>query len=107
MSNILLFALIFIPLSIHLGVVALVYYDTGRVPLERRRWLLLVGLIPIFGFFMYLFERSELEYDPSEDPYAGGGYNIHPSREDDFPFSSADGNEATREDDDRSAERDG
>ncbi|SFS66774.1 PLD nuclease N-terminal domain-containing protein [Halostagnicola kamekurae] len=97
MVSLLLVALISAALCAHAGLVGVVYYDTGTVALERRRWLLLVGLIPIFGFFMYLFERSELDYDPSTDPYAGGGYNVHPSRADDFPFSSSDGQEGARE----------
>lgn len=96
MSSLLLFAFVFVALCVHVGLVGVVYYDTGTVALERRRWLLLVGLIPVFGFFMYLFERSELDYDPSTDPYAGGGYNVHPSRADEFPFSSSDGQEGAR-----------
>ncbi|KDE59626.1 hypothetical protein EL22_19340 [Halostagnicola sp. A56] len=96
MSSLLLIALVFVALCAHAGLVGVVYYDTGTVALERRRWLFLVGLIPIFGFFMYLFERSELDYDPSTDPYAGGGYNVHPSRADDFPFSSSEGQEGAR-----------
>lgn len=107
MVSLLLVTLVFAALCAHAGLVGVVYYDTGTVALERRRWLVLVGLIPIFGFFMYLFERSELDYDPSTDPYAGGGYNVHPSRADDFPFSSSDGQEGARageSDDLRSAE---
>ncbi|MCU4926561.1 hypothetical protein OB905_11310 [Halobacteria archaeon AArc-dxtr1] len=96
MSRVLLAIIVLIPLAWHLGLIAVVYYDTGRMPLERRKWLLIVGLIPIFGFFMYLFERSELDYDPEEDPYAGGKYNVHPSRADDFPLAE-DGEDVDRE----------
>ncbi len=88
MSTLLLVALIGIPIAWHLGVIGIVYYDTGRVPLDRRKWLFLTAVIPIFGFFMYLFERSELSYDPETDPYRGNNYNIHPSRADDAPLRS-------------------
>jgi hypothetical protein len=89
MSTALLLALILIPLGIHVLLTAVVYYDVEQLPLEQRKWTLIAGAIPLFGFFMYLFERSELDYDPSEDPYASGGYNVHPSRADDFPLSKS------------------
>ena len=87
MSNLLLAAIVGIPLAWHLGVAAIVYYDTGRVPLARRKWLAITLLIPIFGFFMYLFERSELSYDPETDPFRRKmGFEVHESRADDFGF---------------------
>ncbi len=88
MSTLLLAALVGIPLAWHLGVTAIVYYDSGRIPLERRKWTAITVLIPIFGFFMYLFERSELSYEPENDPYRGNNFNIHPSRADDAPLRS-------------------
>lgn len=85
MSTLLLAGIIGIPLAWHLGVTAVVYYDSGRVPLERRKWTAITLLIPIFGAFMYLFERSELSYDPSEDPFRERrGFEVHESRADDF-----------------------
>ncbi len=85
MSTLLLAALIGIPLAWHLGVTAIVYYDSGRIPLKRRKWTAITVLIPIFGFFMYLFERSELSYDPSTDPFRRKmGFEVHESRADDF-----------------------
>ncbi|ELY59874.1 hypothetical protein C491_05881 [Natronococcus amylolyticus DSM 10524] len=89
MSNILLAAIIGIPLAWHLGITAFVYYDSGRVGLEpTRKWVAITFAIPIFGFFIYLFERSELDYDPESDPYKDHNYNIHPSRADDAPLPS-------------------
>ncbi|AGB36109.1 hypothetical protein [Natronococcus occultus] len=89
MSTILLVAIVGIPLAWHLGLTAFVYYDSGRVGLEpTRKWVAITFAIPIFGFFIYLFERSELDYDPESDPYRGQNYNIHPSRADDAPVSS-------------------
>ncbi|MFU8867475.1 hypothetical protein [Natronococcus sp.] len=89
MSTILLAAIVGIPLVWHLAITAFVYYDAGKVGLEPpTKWAGLTLLIPIFGFFIYLFERSELDYDPEEDPYKGQNYNIHPSRADDAPLPS-------------------
>ncbi|WP_255169103.1 hypothetical protein [Natrononativus amylolyticus] len=83
MDTVLLAVIVGIPLLWHVGLTAFVYWDTGRVPLERRKWTAITAAVPLFGFFMYLFERSELFYDPDEDPYRGHGINVHPSREDD------------------------
>ncbi|MDQ2052360.1 hypothetical protein RBH26_17980 [Natronolimnohabitans sp. A-GB9] len=89
MSNLLLAAIIGIPLAWHLGLTAFAYYDAPRVGLEpRSKWVAIVFLIPLIGFFIYIFERSELDYDPDEDPYKGHNFNIHPSRADDAPVRS-------------------
>ena len=72
-----------IPVAWHLGLVALAYYDAGRIGMNQRKWAAITFFVPLFGFFAYLFERSERSYDPEEDPYAGGGYNFHESRVDD------------------------
>ncbi len=72
MSRLLLAAIIGIPLAWHLALTAFTYYDAGRVGLEpRMKWTAITFLVPLFGFFIYLFERSELFYDPDEDPYRG------------------------------------
>ncbi|WP_440771984.1 hypothetical protein [Natronorubrum sp. DTA28] len=89
MSNLLLAAIIGIPLAWHLALTAFVYYDSEKVGLEPpKKWAAITFCIPIFGFFIYLFERSELDYKPEEDPYRGHNYNIHPSRADDAPLRS-------------------
>ena len=83
MSRHLLFVIVGIPLLWHLLLVAGTYWDAGRVPMNRTKWTIIVFLVPLFGFFAYLFERGELDYDPEEDPYAEGGINVHESRADD------------------------
>ena len=108
MSWHLLTIIVGIPLLWHLVLTAVAYYDAGRVGLEPpEKWAAITFCIPLFGFFIYLFERSELDYDPDDDPYRGNTVNIHPSRADDAPFPTrADGRDRDpASDDDR--ERDG
>ncbi|WP_254527764.1 hypothetical protein [Natrinema gelatinilyticum] len=101
MSTVLQAAIIGIPLAWHLGLTAIAYYDAGRVGLEPpAKWAAITFCVPILGFFTYLFERSELSYDPETDPYRGNNFNIHPSRADDSPLPS-------RGDDRRSPATDG
>ena len=118
MSTLLLAAIVGIPLLWHLGLTAVAYYDAGRVGLEPpAKWAAITFCIPLFGFFIYLFERSELSYDPETDPYRGNNFNIHPSRADDAPLPSRgddrpavdeeEWDEAPAEDRVRTRERDG
>ncbi|ELY78717.1 hypothetical protein [Natrinema gari] len=96
----LLAILIGIPLAWHLGLTAVAYYDAGRVGLEPpKKWAAITFCLPLLGFFIYLFERSELSYDPESDPYRGHNFNVHPSRADDSPLP-------TRDDDPRSLSED-
>ncbi|NUC73671.1 hypothetical protein HTZ84_15400 [Haloterrigena sp. SYSU A558-1] len=89
MSAPLLAIIVGIPLAWHLGLTAVAYYDAGRVGLEPpTKWAAITFCIPLFGFFIYLFERSELSYEPDDDPYRGNNFNIHPSRADDAPLPS-------------------
>ncbi len=79
----LLLVIVGIPLAWLVGLSVFTYYDAGRVGMRPEKWAVIVLLVPIFGFFVYLFERSELSYDAESDPYAGGAYNVHESRADD------------------------
>ncbi|WP_265109717.1 hypothetical protein [Halosolutus halophilus] len=100
MSTHLLAAVVGIPLAWHLGLTAVAYYDADRVGLEpREKWAAITFCIPIFGFFIYLFERSELSYDPESDPYRGHNFNIHPSRADDTTLPSRGDDRLSPEDD--------
>lgn len=82
MSAHLLAVVVGIPLAWHVGLGAYAFFDAGRHGMSPRKWALVSLLVPLFGFFAYLFERGEQYYDPEEDPYAGGGYNVHESRAD-------------------------
>ncbi|WP_226040118.1 PLD nuclease N-terminal domain-containing protein [Natrinema sp. DC36] len=85
----LLAVLVGIPLLWHLGLTAVAYYDAGRVGLEPpKKWAAITFCLPLIGFFIYLFERSELSYDPESDPYREHNFNVHPSRADDTPLPS-------------------
>lgn len=67
------------------GLATVTYADAGRVGLDRRKWAAITLLVPVFGFVLYLLERSEQFYDPETDPYAGGGYRFHDSRAENDP----------------------
>jgi hypothetical protein len=84
MRTALLLVIVGIPLVWHLGLTAVAYWDAGRVGLEPpAKWAAITFCVPLLGFFVYLFERSELSYDPESDPYRGHNVNVHPSRADD------------------------
>ena len=104
MSRHLLVVIVGIPLAWHLLLVAGTYWDAGRVPMNRTKWTLVVLLVPLFGFFAYLFERGELDYDPEEDPYAEGGVNVHESRADDVGLPLGDPELGIDVDEDESSE---
>jgi hypothetical protein len=107
-STHLLAVVVGIPVAWLVGLAAFTYYDAGRVGMDRRKWAAVALLVPLFGFFLYLFERSERSYDPEEDPYAGGGYNTHPSRDDGAYLSGGNDDDAhlSGEDDPDAAARD-
>jgi len=57
-------------------------------PRAAEKWAAITFCLPLIGFFIYLFERSELSYDPESDPYRDHNFNVHPSRADDTPLPS-------------------
>ena len=86
-----LLLLVLLPfLLVHFGLTAFTYRETTRLPLDRRKWTLVVGLVPAYGFIVFLLARSELSYDPETDPYAGGSINVHSSRADEVPWKTRD-----------------
>jgi hypothetical protein len=85
MASVLLAVIIGIPLAWHLAMAAYVSYDSRRHPLDTRKWTAIALLVPLFGFFAYLFERHELDYDPESDPYAEGAYNFERDPDEETP----------------------
>lgn len=83
MSTHLLLVVVGIPLAWHVAFTAFAYWEAGRIGLRPRKWAAVTFAVPLVGFTFYLLERSERDYDPESDPYAGGGYNLHESRSDD------------------------
>jgi hypothetical protein len=75
-----------VPLLWLVGFAAYVYVDAPKHGMNPTKWALIAFVVPLFGFFAYLFERDEQSYDPSEDPYAGGsdarkaGLAVHENR---------------------------
>ena len=76
-----LLGLIGIPMLIQVILTLAVYADATSVGMDPNKWALVTLLVPIYGLFLYLLERSERFYDPKTDPYAEGGYNFHETDE--------------------------
>jgi hypothetical protein len=78
--------LVGVPLAWLVAFAAYVYVDAPKRGMNPRKWAAIAFFVPLFGFFAYLFERDELDYDPADDPYAGGGsdleagFAVHESR---------------------------
>ncbi len=73
----LLAVLLGVPVFWHLVVVAGTAYDAGRTGMGRRKWGVIALVVPLFGAFAYLLERSDRHTD--EDIYDDGTYNVHES----------------------------
>ena len=86
--------LVGVPLAWLVAFAAYVYRDAQRHGMNHRKWAAIAFFVPFFGFFAYLFERGELDYDPSEDPYARredveAGFAVHESRRGEKPTGPA------------------
>ena len=79
--------LVGVPLAWLVGFAGYAYVDAPKHGMDPRKWALIAFVVPLFGFFAYLFEREERDYDPDTDPYAGdgddrsGGFAVHESRQ--------------------------
>ncbi|SMO37314.1 PLD nuclease N-terminal domain-containing protein [Halorubrum cibi] len=73
--------LIGLPLAWLAAFAAYAYVDAPKRGMNPRKWAAILFAVPLFGFFAYLFERDERDYDPEEDPYAQGAtFEVHESR---------------------------
>ena len=71
------------PLIWHIALASYVYVDAPKYGMDRRKWLTVALVIPLFGFFAYMFGRDERTREPEPDLFADGPYKIHRSRADD------------------------
>jgi len=71
----LLVVLVGIPAFWHLLIVAGTVYDAGRAGMSRWKWGTIALVVPLFGAFAYLLERSDRHTD--EDIYDDGTYNVY------------------------------
>lgn len=73
-------ALIGFPVVWHLAFTAYVYQDAGGVGLNPRRWAAITFLLPLLGFFAYLFTKDERTLPVDAEQFAEGPYRVHRSR---------------------------
>lgn len=66
-----------VPLAWHVALAGYAFVNAPKHGLGGPKWGLIVLLVPLAGICVYLFERSEVYYDPEEDPYREGGINVH------------------------------
>lgn len=72
-----------------LGLGGYVYLDAPEYGLDPQKWALISVVVPVFGFFAYLFEREEQTPDSGRDEmFVDGAFEVHKSRADDAPFVS-------------------
>ena len=81
MEPFLVIVLVGLPLAWLVGFATYAYIDAPNHGMNPKKWAAIAFFVPLFGFFAYLFERAETDYDPEEDPYAQGQrFEVHESR---------------------------
>ena len=73
--------LIGLPLAWLVAFAAYAYLDAPNHGMNPRKWAAIAFVVPLFGFFAYLFERSERHADPTDtDVTRGAVFEVHDSR---------------------------
>ena len=73
--------LIGLPLAWLVAFAAYAYLDAPTHGMNPRKWAVIAFAVPLFGFFAYLFERSERHTDPADDDFTRGAvFEVHDSR---------------------------
>ncbi len=73
--------LVGLPLAWLVAFAAYAYVDAPKHGMAPTKWAAISLVVPLFGFFAYLFEREERDYDPGDDQYAqGAAFEVHESR---------------------------
>ena len=75
--------LIGIPVFWHCAMAGFAYVDAPTHGMSPKKWAAISFLVPLFGFFAYLFEREERTRDPNDREMFTDGFEIHESRADD------------------------
>jgi hypothetical protein len=80
-------------LTAHLMVSIYAYLDAPDHGMEAGRWGKISFLVPMFGFFAYLFEKEERTKDPTEreEQFSDGVFEVHESRAEDTRFAESSG----------------
>lgn len=92
------------PLLVHLVAAGYVAMDAPEYGMNRRFWTATALLVPIFGFFAYLLERSEQTPDPDRSMFEDGVFEIHESRADDTRLAAGGPDEPDESAEDRRSE---
>jgi hypothetical protein len=83
--------LIGLPLSWLCVMAGYAYIDAPNHGMAPRKLAAISFLVPLFGFFAYLFERDERNRDPdARDMFTDGPFEIHESRADDVSLDNSD-----------------
>ena len=73
--------LVGLPLAWLVAFAAYAYLDAPTHGMNPRKWAVIAFVVPLFGFFAYLFERSERHADPADDDFTRGAvFEVHDSR---------------------------
>ena len=73
--------LVGLPLAWLVAFAAYAYLDAPTHGMNPRKWAVIAFVVPLFGFFAYLFERSEQHTDPADDDFTRGAvFEVHDSR---------------------------
>lgn len=75
--------LVGIPLCWLAAMAGYAYYDAPNHGMDPRKWAAISFVVPLFGFFTYIFEREERNRDPNDrEMFTDGPFEIHESRAD-------------------------
>lgn len=76
----LLLRILWFPLLVLVVLAGYVYVDAPSQGMDPRKWAAITLLVPVFGLFAYLLERSERTPDPDREMVRDGLFEIHESR---------------------------
>ncbi len=63
-----------------------VYLDAPEHGMNPKIWAAISFFVPIFGFFLYVFERDDRTDEDDREMFVDGTFEVHESRADDVGF---------------------